>query len=67
MFDIPRRFTASLVWTPRVPHSNSLVNEVANNWQISTIIVAQSGRPFDAWCSASFQAGCDFNADGGGN
>jgi hypothetical protein len=26
----------------------------------------QSGRPFSVFCSASFQAGCDFNADGGG-
>jgi hypothetical protein len=66
MFDIPHRFTASAVWVPEFFKGRSLVDKVGANWQLSTIIAAQSGRPFSVWCSASFQAGCDFNADGGG-
>lgn len=67
MFDIPRRFTASLVWTPTLLKGHGLVGRLVNGWEISTLISAQSGRPFDVWCSASYQAGCDYNADGGGN
>jgi len=67
MFDIPRRFTASGLWTPRLGKVHTLLGDIANNWQVSSIVYAQSGRPFDVWCSASFQAGCDYNADGGGN
>jgi len=66
IFDIPRRFTASVVWAPQIFKGDSLLNKFGKNWQISSIITAQSGRPFEPWCSASFQAGCDFNADGGG-
>lgn len=66
LFDIPHRFTASILWTPRPSQTNGFVNLLARNWQISTILAAQSGRPFSIWCGASFQAGCDYNADGGG-
>jgi hypothetical protein len=65
-FDIPRRFTVSALWTPRLFKGNGLADKLGNNWQVSTIIVAQSGRPFNVWCSASFQAGCDYNAAGSG-
>ncbi|HEV2380353.1 MAG TPA: TonB-dependent receptor [Terriglobia bacterium] len=65
-FDIPQRVTGSALWTPRLSKGNDLLGKIGNNWQISTIIVAQSGRPFSVYCSASYQAGCDFNADGGG-
>jgi len=67
MFDIPQSFTASVVWMPRPFRGSSFVDKVGNNWQISTIVMAQAGRPFTVYCSASFQAGCDFNADGGGD
>ena len=66
MFDIPHRFTASAVWMPQFFKGRSLADRVGSNWQLSTIVSAQAGRPFSVWCSASFQAGCDFNADGGG-
>jgi len=66
MFDIPHRFTASAVWMPQFFKGRSLADRVGSNWQLSTIVSAQAGRPFSVWCSASFQAGFDFNADGGG-
>ena len=66
IFDIPQRFTASVVWTSRVNHGPSFAQKLGDNWQISTIIVAQSGRPFGVYCAASRQAGCDWNEDGGG-
>ena len=66
-FDIPKRFTASAAWSPEYFMGHSLLDKVANNWQLSTIVAVQSGRPFSVYCSASFQAGCDWKADGGGN
>ncbi len=65
-FDIPRRLTSSLVWSPNYVHGNALAAKLAQDWHLSAIIAVQSGRPFSVFCSASFQAGCDFNADGGG-
>jgi hypothetical protein len=66
-YDIPHRFTASVVWTPSLFRGRGLAGKIVNGWELSSITTAQSGRPFDVWCSASYQAGCDFNADGGGN
>jgi hypothetical protein len=65
-FDIPKRFTASAIWLPEYFKGHSLLARAAENWQISTIVAVQSGRPFSVYCSASFQAGCDWKADGGG-
>ncbi len=65
-FDIPRRFTASVIWSPEFSKGHTLLDKAANGWQLSTIVAVQSGRPFSVFCTASFQAGCDFNADGGG-
>ena len=66
MFDIPHRFTGMLVWTPTFTPANRWMRKLSNDWQISTIFGAQSGRPFSVWTNASFQAGGDYNADGGG-
>ena len=66
IFDIPQRFTVSAVWTSKISRSAGLVRKLGDNWQISTIIAAQSGRPFGVYCAASLQAGCDWNQDGGG-
>jgi len=66
LFDIPHRFSASVLWTPLRFRGEGLLGKLANNWQISTIITAQSGRPFSVWNGASFRTGGDFNADGGG-
>jgi hypothetical protein len=65
-FDIPKRFTASAAWTPEYFKGHNLLAKAADNWQLSTIVAVQSGRPFSVYCSASFQAGCDWKADGGG-
>ena len=66
-FDIPKRFTGSATWAPEYFRGHSLFAKTADNWQLSTIVAVQSGRPFSVYCSASFQAGCDWKADGGGN
>ncbi len=66
MFDIPHRFTGMLIWAPSTAFSAKWIQQLANGWQVSTIFGAQSGRPFSVWTNASFQAGGDFNADGGG-
>ena len=66
MFDIPHRFTGMLIWAPTLAVSGKVWKQLANGWQIATILGAQSGRPFSVWTNASFQAGGDFNADGGG-
>lgn len=66
MFDIPHRFTASAVWMPPVRSGPGWWRAAAGNWQISTIATRQSGRPFSVWNGASYAAGGDYNADGGG-
>lgn len=66
IFDIPHRFTGMVIWAPTVGVSSKWLKHLANGWQLSTIFGAQSGRPFSVWTNASFQAGGDFNADGGG-
>ncbi len=65
LFDIPHRFSASVVWDlPKV--GSGWVEGVTRDWQVSTIVTAQSGRPFSVWNGAQFSAGGDYNADGGG-
>jgi hypothetical protein len=75
--DVPRRFTASAVWAPQFSSRKGLVADLYKNWQISTIVSAQSGRPFSPYCSAPSKLvheasgalvdlGCDYNMDGGG-
>jgi hypothetical protein len=64
LFDIPHRFSASLIWTPEFFKSkNNWTNRVLDNWQIAAIVTAQSGRPFSVWNGS--RAG-DYNRDGGG-
>jgi hypothetical protein len=76
-FDVPRRFTASAVWVPQFAKRGGAVASLYKNWQISTIVSAQSGRPFSPYCSAQsklshdisgtlINLGCDYNLDGGG-
>jgi hypothetical protein len=67
LFDIPHRLSASVIWAPRRFEGRSgLVARLAQGWQLSTILTAQSGRPFSVWNGAAFSAGGDYNADGGG-
>jgi hypothetical protein len=66
MFDIPQRFTASLVWSPMLWKGDGLIGKLANHWEISTLFNAQSGRPFSVWNGAPLSKGGDYNADNGG-
>jgi hypothetical protein len=66
LFDIPHRFSAALMWTPRLFADRGLAGKIAGGWQISSIMTAQSGRPFSVWNGAPFRVGGDYNADGGG-
>jgi hypothetical protein len=68
LFDIPHRFSASAVWSPRLlkDGANPWARAALNGWQLSTTLTAQSGRPFSVWNGASFRAGGDYNLDAGG-
>lgn len=66
LFDIPHRFSAQLLWSPKFASSNRLLSQVVNGWQVATIITKQSGRPFSVWNGAAATAGGDYNRDGGG-
>jgi hypothetical protein len=66
LFDIPHRFSASVSWAPRWFRGEGAWRRLASDWRISAILTAQSGRPFSVWNGASFKAGGDYNADGGG-
>ena len=66
MFDIPQRFTTSLVWTPVFWHGNGLKGKLASHWELSTLITAQSGRPFSVWNGGTAKTGGDYNLDNGG-
>ncbi|MBX5478544.1 MAG: TonB-dependent receptor [Pyrinomonas methylaliphatogenes] len=64
LFDIPHRFTASLIWTPRAfKGRGGWLAGLLNDWQVAALITAQSGRPFSVW-NGSRQG--DYNLDGGG-
>ena len=68
LFDMPHRFSASVIWAPRAfeDRAGSGSRGSPQGWQISSIVTAQSGRPFSVWNGAAFSAGGDYNADGGG-
>jgi Carboxypeptidase regulatory-like domain/TonB dependent receptor len=68
LFDIPHRFSAAFVSTPRLvsDHANRWSRRLLNGWEFSGIATIQSGRPFSVWSGASAGAGGDFNRDGGG-
>jgi hypothetical protein len=65
LFDIPHRFSTSFIW--ELPNVGSgWVESITRDWQISTIVTAQSGRPFSVWNGAPYAVGGDYNADAGG-
>lgn len=67
LFDIPHRFSASLLWAPQLfRNGGEFYRKIVSNWQLSSIITAQSGRPFSIWNGAAASAGGDYNLDGGG-
>lgn len=58
MFDIPHRFTLSANWSPRTAFHNSWLAAVSSGWGLSTLINAQSGRPFSVWNGAPANLQC---------
>lgn len=67
LFDVPHRVAATVVWAPQTfADHGGLLGAALRGWQLATIFVAQSGRPFSVWNGAAFAAGGDYNADGGG-
>ncbi len=67
LFDIPHRFSFAGVWNPTFwAKEKGVASYLLENWQISTIFTAQSGRPFSVWNGASSTAGGDYNRDAGG-
>ena len=65
MFDIPHRFAVSAVWTPTFFKQPGVLRKVGNGWGLSTIIAAQSGRPFSVWNSAPSRLICDKDEQSG--
>jgi hypothetical protein len=74
-FDIRQKLSVSLLYdTPRF-HGNALMSFLSA-WELGAVAILQSGRPFDVYCSTSFNpilnargavvgnSGCDYNADG---
>ncbi len=67
MFDVPHRLSFSGLWMAGdFAGRGRLAGALARHWQLSAVLTAQSGRPFSVWNGASFAAGGDYNADGGG-
>jgi hypothetical protein len=51
-FDIPHRFVASAVWSPRKEGSGA-ARAVINGWTFSPIVTLQSGRPYSPGVSVT--------------
>jgi hypothetical protein len=67
LFDIPHRLSASVLWAPTyLSGRTDMLGRLGQDWQLSAIVTAQSGRPFSVWNGAALSAGGDYNADGGG-
>jgi len=47
-FNIPHRFVASAVWSPKFQTDNDGVSAIFNGWTIAPIFTAQTGRPHSA-------------------
>ncbi len=66
LFDIPHRFSAQLMWIPKLGSGGKWLDSFVNGWQVAAIFTKQSGRPFSVWNGAASTAGGDYNRDGGG-
>jgi hypothetical protein len=73
-FDIRQKLSLSLLYeTPKV---GGRFGSVLSRWQLGTVTILQSGRPFSVFCNLPFSPvkdaggniignnGCDYNADG---
>ncbi|HKX31368.1 MAG TPA: TonB-dependent receptor [Blastocatellia bacterium] len=69
LFDIPHRFSAQILWTPKIEAGNRWLTRFTNGWEMAAIFTRQAGRPFSVWNgAASTTTGTpgDYNRDGGG-
>jgi len=75
-FDVPQKVALWAFWNAPAPASG-LARAVLGGWQVSGVLIAQSGTPFSVFCQGrAFSAirdangaiignsGCDYNADG---
>jgi hypothetical protein len=78
-FDIRHKLSMSVNWKLPEPASGALRN-VLGGWQIASVVLAQSGTPFNVVCNGRpfvpikdaagaivGNSGCDYNADNEGN
>lgn len=69
-FDHAQKFTAYATWNlPGLDGANRFLKGVAGGWQVTPLVILQSGAPFTVFCGSSFNfqtpsQGCDWNADG---
>jgi hypothetical protein len=63
-FDVARRFTLDSVWQLPTLWKNRIASKVIGGWNISTVVMLQSGQPFTVYSSSAYNAGGDFNRDG---
>ena len=50
-FNVPHRFVASAVWSPKLRSDNDAVQAIFGGWTLAPIFTAQSGRPYSAGVS----------------
>ncbi len=78
-FDIRHKLSMSVNWKLPEPSGGALRN-VLGGWQVASVLLAQTGTPFNVACSGRpfvavrdaagtliGNSGCDYNADGEGN
>jgi hypothetical protein len=77
-FDARQKIAASVVWQiPGLNNGSELIKKALGGWQLSSVIILQSGTPVSVYCSTPFEptfnasktqvignTGCDYNADG---
>jgi hypothetical protein len=77
-FDARQKLGASIVWQiPGLNTGSEFLNKGVNGWQLSSVVILQSGTPVSVYCSTPFEpvfntantavignTGCDYNADG---
>jgi hypothetical protein len=60
-FDVARRFALDSLWTLPSPFRSGIGKTLLSGWQMSGIVVLQSGTPFTVYNSASFYPVCSGN------
>jgi len=63
-FNVARRFTLDSVWQLPDPWKHGVLSKAIGGWNLSTVVMLQSGQPFTVYTSAPYGSGGDFNADG---